>query len=236
MRDNQQLQDILLKKMLGQDLTGTEEAALASWLKDPANKSWYEKELESGNVFKVASKVLDWNEPRLDEKMRAALTPKPQTKPIRRIGSWLAAASVLLFFLVGIWLYREFLHRGGRGTEGVAATGTVAQILPATNKARLRLANGTVLLLDSTRNGRIAMQGRVSITKAAGKLAYTSPGQSSIPEVGQNELMVPRGGQFELQLPDGAHVWLNSATDISYPVTFRKERRVRIDGEAYFEV
>ncbi len=48
----------------------------------------------------------------------------------------------------------------------------------------------------------------------------TSPGQKSI-----------------LDLPDGTRVWLNSETSISYPVQFsRKNREVKLIGEAYFDV
>ncbi len=52
-----------------------------------------------------------------------------------------------------------------------------------------------------------------------------------------NTLEVPRGMQYDLVLSDGTKVWLNSDTRLRFPTTFPKsERRVYIEGEAYFEV
>lgn len=52
-----------------------------------------------------------------------------------------------------------------------------------------------------------------------------------------NTLVIPKGGEFQIQLADGSHVWLNSETELRYPVRFTgTERRVYLKGEAYFEV
>ena len=39
-----------------------------------------------------------------------------------------------------------------------------------------------------------------------------------------------------IQLPDGSKVTLNRHSQLSYPETFNKERIVKLNGEAYFEV
>jgi ferric-dicitrate binding protein FerR (iron transport regulator) len=48
----------------------------------------------------------------------------------------------------------------------------------------------------------------------------------------------PRGGTYQVTLPDGTKVWLNAASSIKFPASFAalKERRVFLNGEAYFEV
>ena len=52
-----------------------------------------------------------------------------------------------------------------------------------------------------------------------------------------NTLIIPKGGEFQIQLADGSRVWLNSETELRYPVNFTAEkRRVFLKGEAYFEV
>ncbi|WP_295938005.1 FecR family protein [uncultured Alistipes sp.] len=48
---------------------------------------------------------------------------------------------------------------------------------------------------------------------------------------------VPAGQRINFELPDGSKVWLNADTKIEYPVVFAKgERRVKLSGEAMFEV
>lgn len=50
-------------------------------------------------------------------------------------------------------------------------------------------------------------------------------------------LAAPAGQQVHFTLHDGTQVWLNSATRLEYPVLFDgKERRVKLAGEARFEV
>ncbi|MDR1675277.1 MAG: FecR domain-containing protein [Tannerella sp.] len=52
-----------------------------------------------------------------------------------------------------------------------------------------------------------------------------------------NTLHVPAGQRVSLTLQDGTVVWLNAQTSLTYPVVFsEKERRVTLEGEAWFEV
>ena len=52
-----------------------------------------------------------------------------------------------------------------------------------------------------------------------------------------NTLVIPVGGLYELELSDGTRVWLNSVSQLRYPVQFTgKERKVYLSGEAYFDV
>jgi len=50
-------------------------------------------------------------------------------------------------------------------------------------------------------------------------------------------IISPRGQRTQVVLPDNSKVWLNSNTTIKYPSNFnQKDRKVFIDGEAYFDV
>ncbi|MDR2914622.1 MAG: FecR domain-containing protein [Tannerella sp.] len=50
------------------------------------------------------------------------------------------------------------------------------------------------------------------------------------------ELFVPAGQRAKLTLPDGSVVWLNAGSTLSYPSFFGEERKVKLTGEAYFDV
>jgi ferric-dicitrate binding protein FerR (iron transport regulator) len=145
-----------------------------------------------------------------------------------------AAAVVLISCSVG--LYFVLQHK---------QSGNVAQvILPGGNKATLTLSNGTRILLDSARNGQIAQQASVSITKTAdNKIIYTTnPAQNATANQQsayqlQNIITTPNGGQYKLELPDGTTVMLNAASSLTYPAAFHGQFRiVQLQGEAYFEV
>ena len=52
-----------------------------------------------------------------------------------------------------------------------------------------------------------------------------------------HSVYTPRGGEYSLELSDGTVIWLNSESELSYPVQFKGDcREVEIRGEAYFAV
>lgn len=56
-------------------------------------------------------------------------------------------------------------------------------------------------------------------------------------ELPMQQISVPAGQRLNLVLADGTSVWLNSGTTMRYPGAFTgDERRVTVDGEAYFTV
>ncbi len=65
--------------------------------------------------------------------------------------------------------------------------------------------------------------------------AVHSPGKGD-KTITQQELFVPPGQRAWVTLPDGSQVWVNAGSTLSYPSRFDKERRITLDGEAYFEV
>lgn len=78
--------------------------------------------------------------------------------------------------------------------------------------------------------------GKVFATQIGNKIVYNA--NESIKELVYNEIKVPHGKTFQLVLSDGSLVHLNSGTSMKFPVNFLpdQERRVFLDGEAYFEV
>lgn len=57
------------------------------------------------------------------------------------------------------------------------------------------------------------------------------------PEIAMQTVYVPEGQRAEIVLADSTRVWLNAKTTLTFPNQFiGGERRVELDGEAYFEV
>ncbi len=56
-------------------------------------------------------------------------------------------------------------------------------------------------------------------------------------QLAYNEVQTPSGLRSVFELPDGTSVWLNGNTKIKYPLEFNgDERRIYLEGEAYFKV
>ena len=109
---------------------------------------------------------------------------------------------------------------------------------PALNKAALTLADGSTIILDSAGIGSLAKQGNTIISKVDnGKISYNN-NSSEAAKIQFNTLTVPKGSKpMQIALSDGSKVWVNVGSSITYPTVFGyNERKVKMTGEAYFEV
>ncbi len=146
-----------------------------------------------------------------------------------------AAAAILLALSAGLFFY---INKAPSLNNIVVLKGP--DVTPGKNSARLTLANGRAIILSGSISGRLAKESGVSISKTAdGQLLYEvidHPGKASVSAY--NTLTTVKGEQYQVRLPDGSTVWLNAASSLKYPVSFAsvKQRRVELDGEAYFEV
>ncbi len=74
------------------------------------------------------------------------------------------------------------------------------------------------------------------LVTATWMVATSSQAPSESAEIVKQEFFVPPGQRARTTLPDGTVVWLNAGSTLTYPSVFKKERRVTLVGEAYFDV
>ena len=144
-----------------------------------------------------------------------------------------AAVFVVVLSLVSFFLYRNRFKNSDNSPEKAMAT-----IVPGKDQAVLKLGGGRSILLDEMADGVITMNDKATgFEKKDGLLVAKADGQSLNDANEINMLETPKGGQYQVALPDGTRVWLNASTRLFFPTVFKSdERKVRLLGEAYFEV
>ncbi|MCL4637831.1 MAG: FecR domain-containing protein, partial [Olivibacter sp.] len=147
-----------------------------------------------------------------------------------------AAAIFLLFVSIGFYFFKE--KDPSQPLVQIVDKSKINpnDFAPGTNKALLTLADGSQIALDNAPDQKILDKGGIKITKNEdGLITYQiNPG---VRESKSNTLSTPKGGQYQVILSDGTKVWLNAASSLRYPTVFTgNERKVILNGEAYFEV
>jgi transmembrane sensor len=160
---------------------------------------------------------------------------KPEKAP-SQFRYYYAAAAVLVLAMFGLMFYPKQEEAVPKLTNS-KTTKPFSIIKPGSNKATLTLSNGTVINLSDASAGLVSRQGNIRVGKAAdGLLVYQGDATRKQPVI-FNTITTPRGGQYQIVLPDGTKVWLNAASSLKFPSVFSAaERRVELQGEAYFEV
>lgn len=213
---------ILYKKYLEGNCTPEEEAALLTY-KD-------EIELLDGSWESNLG-----NQTEIHDRLKHRIYESRYGKPRRNNYGWLkVAATLLIVFAAGYF----FLHKQKEKPAALVAA-KPAVIVPGGNKAYLISSNGQRIVLNDARNGQLTVQGGTHVSKAKeGLLVYEKAANAAARgEVVYNTIGTPRGGQYWVTLSDGSKVLLNAASSLRFPVSFSgNERRVKLEGEAYFEI
>lgn len=115
--------------------------------------------------------------------------------------------------------------------------GQAESFKPGTNAVELILDNGEKVVLDG--KGKSIANHAVSGIQddSLRGLTYARAQVNESEELIYNTLKVPTGGFYQLELADGTKVWLNSESELRFPVRFAAGGRdVYLKGEAYFQV
>lgn len=134
-----------------------------------------------------------------------------------------SAAAIFLFLIL-------LLHPGTPEESPVYAQ--LQEMGISICRQEVQLIVGDSLVANLKRSARIVdLDQRATLHSATGE-------KISLEQEKTLRIYVPAGKRFDLELADGTHVWLNSESRFEYPATFASapERRVKIEGEGFFEV
>ncbi|MCK0131311.1 FecR family protein [Flavobacteriaceae bacterium F08102] len=213
----------LFKKYIDHTCTQKELNLLEAFLDSYQDKKtlWNDLNIENEDTFKKTSWL----------KLHAQIT---KSKKSTRILYWkyAAAASIAIILSISIFLNKE--TSDPPFTEPIIVNNPIKN---GSDKATLTLEDGSEITLikgksysvkNATSNGEeiVYKPSQTKRLKANKKITY-------------NYLTVPRGGQYQITLSDGTKIWLNSETQLKYPIIFTPGETRQVElvyGEAYFEV
>lgn len=240
MSEKQQRISYLLEAYVNKTYTHEELDELLVYIQKGENEEAVHSFMEVYYLQLKESK--DLPEPNWEQMLEHIVTTTSEeeqgTVPFKSKYAWVkyAAASILVITvgITGYFFFNKYNRKDLADTTRIEKSASVNDVVPATDKAILTLANGSQVILDSTSAQQLQQPG-AQLAIQQGKVQYKQTDQS--PQDVYNTITTPRGGQYHLVLADGTKVWLNAASSISFPVAFSgNKREVSITGEAYFEV
>lgn len=219
--------ELVLKSVEG-PLTGEEQDAVDAWLRENPDGEFYARQLRR---YAFTKKQIDTFE-RIDKGKaweRIAGEAFAHRGKKRRLRYWWASAAVVLFaVMAGVWMWKGQTAEEAEGTR-IAANA----ILPGSQKAVWLLPDGSWMELEEDGQRTVTGEDGSVLGLDSANTLVVRRGKAQ----GRSAIRVPRGGEYRVVLADGTKVWVNSESELSFPLRFDGgERVVRLNGEAYFDV
>ncbi|TYR38056.1 DUF4974 domain-containing protein [Sphingobacterium phlebotomi] len=237
--------DRIVKLLIGylkNSLSKEEEAEFLAWLEEDGRNKALLKEFEvTSDVEKKLKAMAALDEDVAWENFRQQVEDSEfmvtGARRTRRNGlmTVFSAASIILL-LTFSWLF--FWKSSEKAPHVKQEIPQEVDIKPASSGAQLIFADGQAISLEA--EARMEERNGVRLVHDGQEMHYTTEAALSDQKTQEgkyNTLVVPRASFFRMVLGDGTKVWVNAMSKLRFPVVFSdQERRVFLEGEAYFEV
>ena len=214
----------LIVKFLAKEANLEELRQLELWIRNPINEHLFTEYFKANYYANTALKTYN-----LECAKKNILQQINRRKAKSNYIFKYAIAATLALILTTTYLFRDNLFNT---TAKDAFSQRKLYKEQTKNKAVLTLENGSQVALEN--GNSIQTQNATSNGKV---LVYQNKAKQV--ELVYNQLTIPRGGQYVVELSDGTKVWLNSESQLKYPVNFIKGQSRPVElayGEAYFDV
>lgn len=219
----------IITKYLRNELTSEEEKILQQWL---GEKESNRELLESFRDTKSIQKELEFIDSLDVDAAWIRAKERRKGAVIKRLIRYISYAAAIVLLIMG-WLLWRAPQKSYRVVKNIEKFRN--DVLPGSNKAELLLSDGRRITLNEVVN-HLKEQDGTEITGKSGGVSYDNKVSGS-EKIIFNTLLVPKAGTYQITLPDGTRVWINALSQLKFPVRFAgKERKVYLQGEAYFEV
>ena len=210
----------LIAKYLVRQASQKEIEELELWLQHSENEKEFLNYVKINHA--VDASVLKFDKKATQEKLQEHIQKDQKVFRLRKVQKYLKYAAVIAGLTTSLLFITDSFR--SKPVE-IAPIVTDQTILTLEDGSQVALVKGASF---QTKNA-----------KATGEEIIYQAGKDNTVELVYNYLTIPRGAQFSLHLPDGTQVWLNSDTQLKYPIQFRdgESRKVElVYGEAYFDV
>lgn len=224
--DIQKISDLILKRMR-QEITEEESQFLDHWL------GLSVKNQELYNRLQNERYVLE--QYRLRQTIDTNKAWKQVISSRRSLTRYIGYAAAILLLLGSTFVYWLESQKEIKVEETTA----MSPIRPGGGKATLIVSNQQEIQLHKDCQLELTDNSGTKYRNDSATLYYQTATQAdTIAQTGNTHtLVIGRGGEYCVKLSDGTKVHLNSDSKLRYPVIFTaSERRVYLEGEAYFEV
>lgn len=219
---------MIAAKVTGKDLSPEEEGVLQEWLAErEEHREVYERVKQGDGV----RELLRLQRAGYGERMARDFSCRLQKMRRRhRIGmacKWAGGVAAGVAVICCVWLLYQ-------PKEAPLHLAVQEEIVPGSGKAVLTLADGERIdVLRMEDNGKEKV-----LIDVEGREVEAAVDEGRQKEVVWHTLTVPAGGEFFYELSDSTKVWLNSASELRFPVHFAGQgtREVYLKGEAFFDV
>lgn len=132
--------------------------------------------------------------------------------------------AAIFILLIGVGYYLRFLELENINSKDV---------IPKKDDITITTSSGRQLIINEL--DEITVDKDINLIKSSNELIYS---QNNELESLTHKINVPYGKKINIVLSDGTKVYLNSGSNLIYPISFKKNeaRIVELIGEAYFDV